>query len=271
MIVPSAVLITMVSASTAKLTGTTSGPESVPNAIRPTPPGAISRRHSVGVSSLMTRRSAGRRWPGGTFAPAPSSAAGVVRRAAASCLSAAGVGRAGYLSRYSRYRRLSPARAATCATLKLQFRTSLRDPLAQVTRVRRRRPPLGLVLLRIWRDMWLTVIGSRLRSRSGTGHRFTSSAVSLSCGAVALISPTLTRTKPGRRVASARYGRDVRPSPRPPARAIVPRRQDLWHWPDRAAGTKLDLPQANSWVVIPHDRDHGGRAGRSSVPARPVP
>ena len=49
MTVPSAVLITIVSASTAKLTGTTTGPEIVPNAIRPTPPGVISRRHSAGI------------------------------------------------------------------------------------------------------------------------------------------------------------------------------------------------------------------------------
>ena len=102
MTVPSAVLTTMVSASTAKLTGTTTGPEAVPNAIRPTPPGVISRRHSAGISLLMNRMSARRCRPGGTFAPAPSSAAGVVRSAAASCLSAAAVGRAGYRSRYSR-------------------------------------------------------------------------------------------------------------------------------------------------------------------------
>jgi hypothetical protein len=39
MAVPSAVLMTMVPASTAKLTGSTTGPVAIPNAIRPTPPG----------------------------------------------------------------------------------------------------------------------------------------------------------------------------------------------------------------------------------------
>ena len=71
MTVPSAVLTTMVSASTAKLTGTTTGPEVVLNAIRPTPPGVMSRQHSAGISLLMKRMSAWRHWPGGAFAPAP--------------------------------------------------------------------------------------------------------------------------------------------------------------------------------------------------------
>ena len=54
MIVPSPVLITIVPATTAKLTGNTTGPETVPNAIRPMPPAAISRRHSAGMSLSIT-------------------------------------------------------------------------------------------------------------------------------------------------------------------------------------------------------------------------
>jgi len=55
MTAPSAVLTTMVSASTAKLTGTTTGPEFVLNAIHPTPPDVIRRRHLAGISAWAGR------------------------------------------------------------------------------------------------------------------------------------------------------------------------------------------------------------------------
>ena len=51
--VPWLVLITMVPAITAKLTGSTTGPVLVPNPIRPMPPAPISRQHSTVVSLLM--------------------------------------------------------------------------------------------------------------------------------------------------------------------------------------------------------------------------
>ena len=85
MTVPSAVLTTMVSASTAKLTGTTTGPETVPNAIRPTPPGVISRRHlgrrqladepHVGQMALAGRRVRARAEQRGAWSAAPRRAA----------------------------------------------------------------------------------------------------------------------------------------------------------------------------------------------------
>jgi hypothetical protein len=67
------------------------GPDGVPNPIRPTPPGVISFQHSAVVSFEMVPDSA----PGGRTALPPSSALGEVRSAAASRRSTSPSGLAG--------------------------------------------------------------------------------------------------------------------------------------------------------------------------------
>src|SRR6266702_4004471 len=192
MTVPSAVLTTTVSASTAKLTGTTTGPESVPNAIRPTPPGAISRRHSAGRSLLMTRMLARRR-----------GCAGAEERGRR------GLQGGGELPERERARpgrvplqvlHVPQAQSGARCHLRLaqvQFRTPQRDPLAQVARVRRRRPPACLVLRF---GPGYVINGHRIAApaaRPGLGAASPPRLCQLSCRVSTRTSSTLTRAKPG--------------------------------------------------------------------------
>ena len=144
---PSPVLITYVSDTAAKLTGSATGPSAVPNAIRPMPPGAISRRHSTGVSLSMTGGRSSRNWPGGTCAPAPSRAAGVVHSTAASCRS---VGRAGpgrVPLQVFQVPQAHPGSGGHLLPAQMQLLATPLHSLAQVAGVGWRRPPVLLRLL----------------------------------------------------------------------------------------------------------------------------
>src|SRR6266571_3851404 len=70
-----------------------------------------------------------------------------------------------------------------------------------------------------------------------------------------LTSPTLTRAKPGGewpppRPAGTLVHRAGRPGRPPPRQPMVPPGEDLRHWPGPGRGTRLDLPEGNSWAVI---------------------
>jgi hypothetical protein len=94
----------------------------------------ISRPHSAGVSLLMKRMSAGRRWPGGTFAPAEQrSRRGPQRRGE---LPERGRGRPGRVP--LQVLQVAQAQSGAGCHLRLaqvQFGPSLRDPPAQVAGV----------------------------------------------------------------------------------------------------------------------------------------
>ena len=132
--------MTMVPATTAKLTGSTAGPEVVQNAIRPMPPAAISRRHSAGMSLVTTGGPARRPYPGGAWAPAPSRAAGVVCRAAASRRSAGGVGPSRVSLHVFQVAQAHPGPGGYLCLAQVEFGAPPCDPLAQVTRIGWRRP-----------------------------------------------------------------------------------------------------------------------------------
>src|ERR1035441_9517612 len=158
MMVPSPVLITMVSATTAKLTGNTTGPDAVLKAIRPIPPGAIRRRHSAGVSLSLTGWPDGSPRPGGP-PPRPPRAPARPHRAGPEQRGRRGLQRRGERPQRGRagpgriplqvlqVPQAHPGARGDLGLTEPQLGPAQRDALAQVTWVGRRRPARCLSLL----------------------------------------------------------------------------------------------------------------------------